>query len=127
MKVVNFTEFCNLPDGTIFSYWKPCHADGLYRRGDVLRIDGVTDFYEASLIASPDENGDGPIMEACETRWGEFNYDQLFAVYELADIAVIAELLGFVPCKFSDKNFVETLPEDLANTEHTMQFEWNGD
>jgi len=94
MKIVGFDEFCRLPVGTVFSYWKPCIVAGLYRRGEVISRDGgPQDFFEASLIACS-YNGDAPAVDLIESRWGMFDYDQQFLVYEAAEIEVIAEGLG---------------------------------
>ncbi len=94
MRIVNFHEFCGLPDGTVFSYWEPCIVSGLYRRGSVISGDvGPIDFFEASLIAVS-WNGEFPVCDLVESRWGMFDHDQLFLVYEPQDIAVIAYGLG---------------------------------
>lgn len=95
MRIVNFHEFCGLPDGTVFSYWEPCIVSGLYRRGSViLGVDGLPiDFFEATLGAAS-YNGEFPVCELVESRWGMFDHDQLFLVYEPQDIAVIADGLG---------------------------------
>lgn len=94
MQIVGFGEFCKLPVGTVFSYWEPCIARGLYRRGEVIEFDGgPKDFFEASLTAEL-YNGEDPIVDLIEARWGLFDYDMQFLVYEQADIDVIAEGLG---------------------------------
>jgi hypothetical protein len=94
MRIVGFEEFCSLPEGTVFSYWKPCQTSGLYRRGEVISFDGgPRDFYEASLKAESC-NGEPPVVDLIESRWGLFEYDQQFLVYDKDDIAVIAEGLG---------------------------------
>jgi hypothetical protein len=94
MRIVDFQEFCSLPEGTIFSYWKPCMTSGLYRRGEVICHDGgPRDFYEASLKAES-WNGEDPIVDLTESRWGLYEYWQQFVVYDKEDIAVILEGLG---------------------------------
>ena len=94
MRIVGFEEFCSLPNGTVFSYWEPCIVRGLYRRGDVISFDGgARDFFEASLNAES-YNGEMPVVDLTESRWGMFDYDQQFVVYDRTDIAVIAEGLG---------------------------------
>lgn len=94
MRIVGFEEFCSLPEGTVFSYWEPCITSGLYRRGEVISFDGgPRDFYEASLKAES-YNGEQPVVDLGESRWGLFDYDQKFVVYDRDDIAVIAEGLG---------------------------------
>ena len=94
MRIVGFDEFCSLPDGTVFSYWEPCIASGLYRRGEVISVDGgPKDFFEASLTAES-YNGEPPVVDLIESRWGMFDYDQQFVAYDKDDIDVIAEGLG---------------------------------
>jgi hypothetical protein len=94
VKIVEFEEFCRLPEGTVFSYWEPCISSGLYRRGAVISFDGgPRDFYETSLKAES-YNGEPPVVDLVESRWGLFDYDQKFVVYDKDDIAVIAEGLG---------------------------------
>ena len=94
MRIVGFEEFCGLPEGTVFSYWKPCQTSGLYRRGEVISFDGgPRDFYEASLKAES-YNGEPLVVDLTESRWGLFEYDQQFVVYDSDDIAAIARGLG---------------------------------
>jgi hypothetical protein len=94
MQIVGFEEFCGLPEGTVFSYWEPCLTSGLYRRGKVISFDGEPqDFYEASLKAES-YNGEFPDVDLTESRWGLYEYDQQFVVYDQDDIQVIARGLG---------------------------------
>ena len=91
MQIIAFREFCKLPDGTIFSYWKPSVTSGLYRRGEVIFDNNEPiDFFETSLIAES-YNCEFPVCDLIESRWGMFEYDQQFAVYERKDIATIIE------------------------------------
>lgn len=99
MRILTFEQFCSEPDGTIFSYWEPCVSRGLNRRGAVLRgEDGAAiDFYEASLLPEPVpcDGPDGvPVVCLSEGRWGMYEYGQLFAVYETADLVLLAVGLG---------------------------------
>lgn len=94
MRIVGFDEFCSLPEGTVFSYWEPCVTTGLYRRGSVISDEGgPRDFFKASLRAES-YNGEHPIVDLIESRWGDFDYDQQFAIYDRDDIALIAQGLG---------------------------------
>lgn len=102
MKVVGFDEFAALPEGTIFSYYKPCICEGLYRKGETLyreKIDptsglsGPFDFFECSLVPMC-WNGEPPIADDINSRWGMYDFDQQFAVFEEKDLAVLRELLG---------------------------------
>jgi hypothetical protein len=102
MRIVGFEEFCSLPEGTVFSYWEPCQASGLYRRGEVISFDGAPrDFYEASLKAKSC-NGEPPVVDLIESRWGLFEYEQQFLVYDKDDIAVIAEGLGIARAEHAE-------------------------
>ena len=87
MHVVGFRGLCELPPGTIFSYLQDGVVDDLLRLGDVIRRDDGTpiDFYETSLIAS-NPNGEGYVVELDERRWGLFDYDAKFLVYDLDDV-----------------------------------------
>ena len=98
MIVVDFYEFCDLPDGTVFSYWEPCVTEGLYVRGMVIMDqDGPRDFFETSLLAVS-YNGEYPEIDETYGRWGLFNYEQKFAVYEKADIE---KIIGQLRCDAS--------------------------
>lgn len=103
MKILNWTEFAAMPEGTVFSFWEPCIAEGLHQKGETWLHDGKPgDFWYSDLIASPapDKDGwatpDGPLeVSDAESRWGMFEYDQLFAVYERADVQHIIERLAY--------------------------------
>lgn len=90
MKIVGFDEFCEMPEGTIFSYFEPCVTEGLYRLGEVVfsKDNKPIDFFETSLKAEC-HNGAEPVVDLIESRWGMYDYLQEFAVYEGEDIAVI--------------------------------------
>ncbi len=88
MKVLNFTEFAALPPGTIYSYWEPNIATGLWRKEETIFHDGEPrDYFKQSLI--PDDE-----LEIGGTqRWGEFHFVQQYAVYEEEDLAILRKLL----------------------------------
>lgn len=94
-RVVDWAQFAALPAGTLFSYWVPCMATGLYVKGDTIYHDGAPrDFFELGLIAAV-EVGDGSLYVADgESRWGMFDYGQQFVVYGAADRARLAELVA---------------------------------
>ena len=124
MRIVGFEEFCSLPEGTVFSYWEPCQASGLYRRGEVISFDGgPRDFYEASLKAES-YNGEPPVVGLIESRWGLFEYDQQFLVYDKDDIAVIAEGLGITRAerrRSAARDLGRTTPPDfIASPLHRL-------
>jgi hypothetical protein len=96
MKSMTFKEFTDLPDGVVFSYWQPCVAHGLYIRGRIIRRDNgeAFDYYEVPLL--PDQSSPDAAFEfGLETsiRWGCYNFDQLYAVYNQADVDELVRLL----------------------------------
>lgn len=107
MKILSFEEFTSLPDGVIYSHYCPpdiAHetnqllgCDGLYRRGKVYRdAEGrAEDFDEISLIGEPAPEGGYDELEVAESvvRWGLFEFDQQFAVYEEEELRRIAGLI----------------------------------
>ena len=100
MRVVGWKEFATLPEGTIFSYYKPRICEGLYRKCEMICRDkndgseakGAIDFYQCSLVPEC-LNGEPPTLDAYEQRWGMFDYSQQFAVFEEEDLSVLRELL----------------------------------
>ena len=94
MKILVFDQFAEMPEGTIFSYFQLVDCEGLYRKGSTVVHEGkAIDFFEASLVARC-WNGESPQTDSTETRWGLFEYDQLFAVYEPDDVAKLKTMLG---------------------------------
>lgn len=98
MKVLGFHEFAALPEGTIFSYFKPMVCEGLCRKGKTLHRGGdeggePCDFFECSLVPTC-WNGEPPTVDSVESRWGIFDFDQQFAVFDDEDVAVLCQLLG---------------------------------
>lgn len=95
MKILNFDAFIQMPPGTIYSEYEPNYCRGLFRKGDnVPSHDGpIGDFFSASIEAEC-VNGDHPTVEHIESRWGLFDYNAQFAVYEPEDIATIKAMLG---------------------------------
>lgn len=92
MKILSFEEFCKEPDGTVFSCADVLdYGSGqLYRRGEVISYDGgPKDFFVASLFAEQQAPGAAFVVDLTESRWGLFDYDQEFAVYENEDISTI--------------------------------------
>ncbi len=93
MRIVTCDELMAMPDGTIYAYYEPAVTQGLYRKGDTISWDGHNkDFYEASLLAEC-WNGDEPILDYTESRWGLYDYDMQFAVYDIQDLKIIRHAL----------------------------------
>jgi hypothetical protein len=90
MKTVDYLTFCDLPNGTIYREVE-VNKDGghglpgeLSVRFDVLRDDDgwPRDFVEGRMIV---ESGDNRAHYGCG-RWGLFEYDNLYIVYDELDI-----------------------------------------
>lgn len=97
MKIITFREFAEMNEGTIFSYFKPMICEGLYRKGKTICHDGIPiDYFEESLVADC-WNGEHPTVGDSLTRWGIFEYEQQYAVYEVNDIEAIISLLKEQP------------------------------
>lgn len=94
MKIIGFKEFTALPEGTIYSYYEPHHCYGLFRKGQTIMGDGgkPIDYFEADLVPSA-MNLDPMAVDGMEGRWGLYEYDQLYCVFEAADVAALKSLL----------------------------------
>jgi hypothetical protein len=101
MKILTFDEFAALPPGTLFSYYEPTICIGLYRKGETLlnssspgdNINLPFDYFETSLVPICWNGQEPPTLEGVETRWGEYEDGQLYAVFEPADIETLRSLL----------------------------------
>lgn len=94
MKIVSFDEFVKLPVGTIYSDYEPYAVMGLFRRLDIIRDDDdrPIDYFYSPLLAQSD-NCEEPTIDHTPFRWGTFDYDAQFVVYEEADRKQLAEVL----------------------------------
>jgi hypothetical protein len=94
MKIVGFKEFCALPVGAIFSYYEPDICEGLYRKGETILLKGEPiDYFQAYLVPEC-WNGEAPTVDEIESRWGLYEEDQQYAVFEPADIQVLLGMLS---------------------------------
>jgi hypothetical protein len=101
MNIINFKEFAAMPEGTIYSYFKPAIVDGLCRKGENIISEGeVIDYFTTSLIADvqveepPKNKGDEwNIENGLCGRWALYEYDQQYLIYEAEDIKAITFLL----------------------------------
>lgn len=101
MKIVTLQDFFKLPAGTIYSDYEPAICTGLFRKGDTCALENGEpfDFFYASVIAEcysesfTLENDLAPTVDDIETRWGLYDGDAQFAVYEPADLEVMRKLL----------------------------------
>ena len=98
MKILTFEDFAALPPGTLFSYYEPTICTGLYRKGKTLLNTEALDqgqpfdYFETSLIPMSWDGQEPPTLEAVESRWGEYETRQLYAVLEPADIETLRRL-----------------------------------
>lgn len=108
MKIVSFKDFVNYPAGTIFSYYKPAVFVGLWRKEKTIYAeeggiypddcdDRATDYFQQCLL--PSHRTDDEIVVGGVERWGEYEWDQQYAIYEEEDLEVLRELLGVKGCK----------------------------
>lgn len=103
MKIVNRETFLVLPPGTLFSKYKPCYFEELCIKGetlgfcndflvqqiaDAIQNTGSGDFSER-LFRSEAEGDSLPMDFDYEGRDGCFDDDQLFAVWERADVKAL--------------------------------------
>lgn len=110
MKIVDRKTFLALPAETLFSKYEPCVFGDLCIKGDSI---GSNDFaYQqiADAVAAHDSgefanklfdaqaSGESVAMDFdCQGRDGLFDDDQLFAVWEPADVAALIARLSRVP------------------------------
>lgn len=114
MKIYRRTAFLKLPEGTIFAKGKPWYWNGLHRKGETLIHDGrAIDFCYLDLvnIDSHDtgewadrqnemlETGASYPLNESEGRDGCFDDEDLFLVYEPADIETLVSLILPTPPK----------------------------
>ena len=94
MPILNFDNFVKLPEGAIFSYFEPVMATGFYVKGETLYHEGQPiDYFESNLIAheSWTRNRSEFALRVDDTpgRWCTYIYDQLYYVYDKADMQLI--------------------------------------
>ncbi len=103
MKYVKLRELAASPPGTIFSQWEPRIVAGL----NVLQSQcSDVDFFYCPLTAQaecptygvpdpPDLWSDRPPLELLDsvTRWGTYDEDEEFIVYEPADVERMVKVL----------------------------------
>ncbi len=107
MKIVNRAQFLALPPNTLFSKYNPCFFGELEIKGETwdhcndflsqqvacaIACTGSQDF--ADKLEDAQELGVSLAMDFdCQGRDGCFDEDQLFAVWEPADVAALIERL----------------------------------
>lgn len=107
MKIVDRKTFLALPAGTVFSKYAPCFFEALSIKGDTyehigdFQVQGIADaivctgsddfsekLYDATLSGNS-----LPMDFDCLGRDGCFDADQLFAVWEPADVLALIHRL----------------------------------
>lgn len=100
MRIVNLTEFLDLPPNTVFMKYEPCVFETLSVKGDSL---SYNDFYYSDIVDEIESSGTDEMTDTlCEAekdstysikldvdiqgRDGSFHDEQLFGVYEQKDI-----------------------------------------
>jgi len=103
MKIVDRKTFLALPEGTVFAKYKPCVFEALSIKGETWGNDFLVQYIDTALSADEADNllygaaetgASLPMDFDCLSRDGCFDDDQLFAVWERADVeALIARLV----------------------------------
>ena len=101
MRIVKLEEFVKLPSGTVFQHWEPCIMDEIQIKKETLKSNN--DFFYSQITIQPemvDEDdmiykydGFGFRHSEIQSRWGMYDYDQLFLVYDDADVDNMIEML----------------------------------
>ena len=112
MKIVNLEAFRKLPAGTLFSKYDPstCNFGYLIFKGETIEYDFfVSSAVESAIEYSGSAEFGGLLDHAEETgesfkmdfetweRDGDFDENQLFAVWESADVLMLIEKLKLCP------------------------------
>ena len=100
MRIIDRKEFLECPSGTVYGEYFPWSVEGLRVKQDNC---GDDDWFYIDLIAGVDYVGDWssnadhgdsfPLSFNGICRDGAFDDDQLFAIYEPADVAGLIEAL----------------------------------
>ncbi len=107
MRIVDLEAFRALPAGVLYAKYRPCTFDNLSIKGDTWEHDFLTlSVIEPSFVGDMDcgercatldamsERGESRAIEFDSYgRDGMFDKDQLFAVWERDDVAVLIEQL----------------------------------
>lgn len=106
MKIVNRSTFLSLPTGTVYSKFELFDFGDLHIKGDTIGSDDFCSLHIAGAIRCDgsdealdilDESmkiGGSFVMDFdCEIRDGCFESEQLFAVWETADVAALINRL----------------------------------
>ena len=105
MKIVNLKTFRELPSNTVFSKYQPCIFDEIQIKGETWEVDflaqSIHDAIKCSrskeygeLLLRAEKTGESVAFDFdCQERDGLFEDEQLFAVWEEADVRALIERL----------------------------------
>lgn len=106
MKIVNLTDFLALPDETLFSKYAPCYFENMQiKTSNCGEHDFIAQSIEDAIECRGSEDFSDKLDDAerlgvslkmdfnCTGRDGCFDEDQLFAVWEHADLEALIERL----------------------------------
>jgi len=95
---MNFYEFCDQPSGTVYSYYEPEVFDEIHIKLKTIKdVDEVAiDFFYQDLspcFELDNEGNEKRVFEDCSGRWGMFDFEQQFAVWEDSEVDLLISLL----------------------------------
>lgn len=105
MRIYKFKDFIKLPVGTVWSYYTPCVFGGLnvkcsddsYMDFDFLFdeiVGAFKDRHDGSVFDLLDSGGSVDMDFNSTVREGMFDENQLYAVYEKEDLAMLVKRLS---------------------------------
>jgi len=102
MKIVSFEEFLKLPTGTVYQEWKPHIMGEVCIKQDSTNL--KSDFFYSNITIQPSLPGEdqdaickfdffGFVHDDTISRWGMFDEEQLFLLYDDIDVDKMIEML----------------------------------
>ena len=100
MKILTRKQFMKEPEGTLFSYYKPCYFEGLHAKDTGYEKDNP-DFSMSDFIGAVKSDSSNDLFEKCDRmelgesfpvdfefsgREGLFDEELLYAVYDKEDV-----------------------------------------
>lgn len=104
MKIINKEEFIQLPEGTLFTEWKPCIFGEICIKGETISTESGDFFYqpliqidaggsdeEAALQIESAQTGKSfKLTLQCEHRDGHYDWGAMYAIWEEKDFEDLA-------------------------------------
>ena len=88
VRIVDWDEFKHMPPGTVYWEYQP---EIFYDPGvitEFLTHDGeISDFRYVSMRPDYDRPGRDLFIGGCTSRWGMYDYDQQFCVFDDDDVS----------------------------------------